>query len=148
MTAGSTADREIVHSRVIDAPPGQVFAAIADPARLARWWGPDGFTSSFDVFEFRPGGRWHFTLHGPDGSDYANENVFATIAPDRIVVEHLGGFHHFVLTITLSPHGDRVTRVGWHQVFDTAAHTREIEALVRPATEQNLDRLAAEVARG
>jgi uncharacterized protein YndB with AHSA1/START domain len=142
-TASST-DREFVHSRLIDAPREQVFAAIADPARLARWWGPHGFTSTFEVFEFRVGGAWRLVLHGPDGANYPNENRFAEIVPqERVVVEHLGMPHHFVLTISLTARGAR-TLVGWRQVFDTAEEKQRIAAFVAPANEQNLDRLAAE----
>jgi uncharacterized protein YndB with AHSA1/START domain len=52
-------------TRVIAATPEEVFAAIASPQRLARWWGPEGFRNSFDTCEFRPGGVWEFTMHGP-----------------------------------------------------------------------------------
>ena len=45
-------------SRDIPAPAAQVFAAMANPERLARWWGPAGFTNTFHVCEFTPGGRW------------------------------------------------------------------------------------------
>jgi uncharacterized protein YndB with AHSA1/START domain len=44
-------------TREIPASPAAVFAAFQDPARLARWWGPNGFTTTFETFEFRPGGR-------------------------------------------------------------------------------------------
>lgn len=85
--AASTADREFVHSRLVDAPQERVFRAFAEPAHLARWWGPDGFTNTFDVFEFHPGGTWRFTMHGPDGQDYPNESVFREIAvPERVVL--------------------------------------------------------------
>lgn len=46
-TAAATTDREFVHSRLIEAPREQVFAAMADPARLARRWGAEGFSSTF-----------------------------------------------------------------------------------------------------
>jgi uncharacterized protein YndB with AHSA1/START domain len=141
-----TADREFVHSRLIDAPPGHVFAAISDPARLARWWGPDGFSSSFEVFEFRPGGRWLFVMHGPDGANYPNESVFREVTPQRVVLDHLSG-HHFEMTITLTAQAGK-TLVGWRQVFDDAAEKERIAPFVLPANEQNLDRLAAEVLRG
>ena len=72
-----TADREFVHSRLIEAPVERVYEAFAEPVRLARWWGPDGFTSTFEVFDLRPGGAWRFVMHGPDGNDYPNESVFA-----------------------------------------------------------------------
>ena len=143
----STADRECVHTRHVEAPPDQVFGAFSAPERLARWWGPEGFSSTFDVFEFRPGGRWRFVMHGPDGADYFNHIVFREIVPaERIVIDHLGDFHHFVLTITLDAR-DGGTHVGWRQVFDTSSHRDEIASLVGPANEQNLERLAAEVRR-
>jgi RimJ/RimL family protein N-acetyltransferase len=146
--AASTADREFVHSRLIDAPREQVFAAFVDPTRLARWWGPNGFTSTFQDFEFRPGGAWRFVMHGPDGTDYPNENRFTDIvAPARIELEHLSATHHFLMTITLAADGAS-TRVGWRQVFDTAAEKQRIAHFVTPANEQNLDRLTAEVLRG
>jgi uncharacterized protein YndB with AHSA1/START domain len=143
----ASAERELVHSRLIDAPREQVFAAIADPTRLARWWGPEGFTSTFSIFEFRAGGAWRFVMRGPDGAEYPNDNRFAAIdAPSRVVVEHFGAPHHFLLTITFDAEG-AATRVGWRQVFDTAAEKERIAAFVAPANEQNLDRLAAEVLR-
>ena len=142
-----TTDRECVHSRYVDAPPDRVFDAFAASERLARWWGPEGFSSTFEVFEFRPGGRWQFVMHGPDGADYFNYIVFREIVPaERIVIDHLGDFHHFVLTITLDAR-DGGTQVGWRQVFDTSGHRDEIASLVEPANEQNLERLAAEVRR-
>ncbi|HEX3552719.1 MAG TPA: SRPBCC family protein [Thermoanaerobaculia bacterium] len=141
----STADREFVHSRLIDAPRERVFKAFADPAHLARWWGPNGFTSTFEVFEFRPGGRWRFVMHGPDGKDYPNESVFIEIvAPDRVFFEHISEGHHFFMTITFTAQGNQ-TLVGWRQVFDTAAHRARIAHFVEEANEQNLNRLAAEV---
>lgn len=142
--AGSTADREFVHSRLIDAPRERVFRALSDPAHLARWWGPKGFTSTFHEFDFRPGGAWRFVMHGPDGVDYPNESVFVeVVAPERIAFEHISG-HHFRMTITFAAQGAK-TMVGWRQVFDTAAERERIAKVVVEANEQNLDRLAAEV---
>jgi len=142
--ADAAAERAFVHSRLIDAPRERVFKAFSDPAHLARWWGPQGFRNTFHEFDFRPGGAWRFVMHGPDGRDYANESVFVeVVAPERIVLEHLSG-HHFEMTITLTPQGER-TLVGWRQVFDTAAERQRIAHFVTEANEQNLDRLAAEV---
>ena len=143
--AGSADDREFVHSRLIDAPQARVFRAFAEPTHLARWWGPDGFSSTFEVFEFRAGGTWRFVMHGPDGTDYPNENAFREIVtPERVVLEHLSDTHHFFLTITFAAQGDQ-TLVGWRQVFDTAEHKEKVAKFVLEANEQNLDRLAAEV---
>ena len=137
----STADREFVHSRLVEAPQDRVFRALSEPDQLARWWGPQGFSSTFQVFEFRPRGTWRFVMHGPDGTNYPNESVFREIvAPERVVLEHLSEDHHFFMTITLTAQGDR-TLVGWRQVFDTAEHRERIAKFVLEANEQNLDRL-------
>ena len=63
------ADREIVSMRWIAASRGKIYQAFVDPAILAKWWGPQGFTNTFEVFEPRPGGDWLLIKHGPDGTD-------------------------------------------------------------------------------
>ncbi len=134
------------HQRLIPATPAQVFAAIADPARLARWWGPAGFRNSFQHFDFRVGGRWQFTMHGPDGRDYPNESAFLHIAPDLVKLRHVCA-PFFELSIGLQPQGQG-TLVDWLQVFDDPQVATAVRAIVEPANEQNLDRLAAELASG
>ena len=49
------ADRDVVTTRILDAPRERVFRAWTDPDLLARWWGPEGFTNSFQVFDLKPG---------------------------------------------------------------------------------------------
>lgn len=138
--------RSDIRRRHLDAAPAQVFAAMKDPARLARWWGPAGFTNTMHEFDFRPGGRWRLTMHGPDGQDHPNHSRFVRLVADRIFeIEHLDG-HHFVLTIELQPK-DGGTEVRWTQAFDTTEHYQRLAAFVASANEQNLDRLAAEVRR-
>lgn len=133
-------------SREIPASPEQVFAAFGDPARLARWWGPAGFTNTFSVCEFRNGGRWSFTMHGPDGRDYPNESVFAEIEPpEKVVVRHVSE-PKYRLTITLAP-AKAGTLVSWLQEFESRKAADRLAHIVVPANEQNLDRLSAEVLR-
>ena len=147
MNTKTTSDREFVHSRCIDAPREQVFRAFSLPDRLARWWGPDGFSSTFETFDLTQGGTWRFVMHGPDGTNYPNENIFRELEPpSRVVIEHLSDDHHFFLTITFDARGSQ-TLVSWRQLFDSAEHKEKVAALVRPANEQNLNRLQAEVAR-
>ncbi len=131
-------------SREIPATPQQIFAAISDPARLARWWGPAGFTNTFDVCEFKPGGKWSFTMHGPDGANYPNESVFVEIDPPRRVVIRHTCEPLFTLTITLAP-STAGTTLTWLQEFENADFARRMEHILRPANEQNLDRLTVEV---
>src|SRR5208283_4139778 len=88
-------------SREIPATVEQVFAAISDPERLSRWWGPAGFTNTFNVCEFKIGGCWNLVMHGPDGRNYPNENVFAEIEPPRKVVIQHASEPKFRLTMEL-----------------------------------------------
>lgn len=136
--------RSDARQRLIAASPSQVFAAMSDAARMARWWGPEGFTNTIHEFDFRPGGRWLLTMHGPDGKNYPNESRFTRIVPGQVLeIEHLNG-HHFFLTIALAPN-EGATQVGWRQTFDSVEHYERIARFVAVANEQNLDRLAAEV---
>ncbi len=131
-------------SRVFAASPAAVFAAFAAPERLAKWWGPNGFTNSFHAFEFKPGGLWRFTMHGPDGSSYLNESTFMLIEADRkVVVEHVSA-PHFQLTVSIEADAGG-TRVTWEQAFDSPDVAASIEHIVVPANEQNLDRWQVEV---
>lgn len=132
-------------SRNIAAPPSDVFAAFADSARLACWWGPAGFSNSFGTFEFRPGGQWAFIMHGPDGKNYPNEIVVAKVDPPTRIVLHHVSQPRYLLTVTLAPSPDGGTVVRWHQDFEDAELARRMERIVVPANEQVLDRLAAEV---
>lgn len=142
-----TQNRSDSRSKRLSASPSEVFAAMSDPARIARWWGPAGFTNTIHQFDFSPGGRWLLTMHGPDGKDYPNESRFTRIEAGKVFeIEHLSG-HHFLLTLELQPMPDG-TEVKWRQTFDTVEHYQRIAEFVASANEQNLERLAAEVQRG
>ena len=134
------------HSRDIPATPAQVFAAISNPERLARWWGPNGFTNTFSDFDFKTGGKWSLVMHGPDGANYPNDNVFGEIIPNqKVVVEHPMQ-PVFRLTIELAP-SSTGTLVTWAQTFESDEVARQIEHIVVPANNENLQRLQAEVLR-
>jgi uncharacterized protein YndB with AHSA1/START domain len=133
-------------SREIPAAIEQVFAAISDPECLSRWWGPAGFTNTFKVCDFKNGGRWSFIMHGPDGKNYPNENVFTKIeSPKKVVIQHVSE-PKFCLTIGLAASAIG-TVVTWSQVFESPEVASRIEHIVVPANEQNLERLSVEVLR-
>jgi uncharacterized protein YndB with AHSA1/START domain len=133
-------------SREIPATIEQVFAAISDPERLARWWGPTGFTNTFRACDFKKGGLWHLTMHGPDGKKYSNENVFQEIeAPTKVVVQHTSE-PRYRLTISLVASGAG-TVVSWSQAFEDPQVASRIARIVVPANDQNLERLSVEVLR-
>jgi uncharacterized protein YndB with AHSA1/START domain len=149
--SGSTAnaaEREVVSTRVLNASRQHVFRAFREPEHLAQWWGPKDFRSTIHEFDFRPGGRWQLTLHGPDGTDYKNEYVAVEIVePERIVISHPDPAHNFHLIITLTEEGENKTRLTWRQRFSSREHFEQVRSFVAEANEQNLDRLEAELAR-
>jgi uncharacterized protein YndB with AHSA1/START domain len=126
--------------RVLPYAPEAVFAAFARPDLLARWWGPNGFTNTFEIFEFMPGGRWKFVMHGPQGSNHPNECVFAEVqAPAKLVIQHVSP-PRYQLTITLKAQ-EAGTALTWNQEFEDRALAARLKPIVEPANEQNLDRL-------
>ena len=128
--------------RVLPYQPQRVFESFARPELLARWWGPAGFTNTFEVFEFVPGGRWKYVMHGPNGAKYPNESVFVELqSPSKLVIQHVSK-PRYKLTVTLAPHAEG-TALTWTQEFEESAVAARIRHIVEPANEQNLDRLLA-----
>ena len=141
-----TADREIVATRVVDAPREHVFEMFTDRQHVARWWGPKGFTSTIDEMDVRPGGVWRFVMHGPDGIDYKNKIVYDEIArPERLVYTHTGGAQ-FQATATFTSYGEK-TVLAMRMLFESS---RERDRVVKKfgaieGLSQTLDRLEAYV---
>jgi uncharacterized protein YndB with AHSA1/START domain len=134
-------DREVVCSRLFDAPREEVFRAFTDPDRLKHWWGPNGFTNTFDRFDLRPDGVWTFVMHGPDGTDYRNERVFIEVVPpERVVMENRAAPHEFRMTMIYDDR-DGKTLLTWRMRFESAAELDQIRAVIVPAGEENFDRL-------
>src|SRR4030081_1335598 len=116
----ATADREIVISRLINAPPEVVFEAFTEVRHLSQWWGPNGFTTTTRSFEFRVGGEWDFVMHGPDGTEYQEFISWTEIAPpERIELLHgesRGDPNAFESVLTFAPDG-AATRIEMRAVF-------------------------------
>ncbi len=92
-------DREILTTRVFESPRELVFDAWTNPVHVARWWGPNGFTTTTHVMDVRPGGAWRFVMHGPDGTDYQNEIIFEEIErPSRLTYTHTAPWFHTTVT--------------------------------------------------
>lgn len=139
-------DRELVFTRIFNAPPELVFEAWTDPRHLVHWWGPRGFnTTSLDM-DFRPGGKWRLIMHGPDGTDYNNVCTYREIdKPRRIVYDH-GDPPFFQSTITFEPVGKQ-TKLTMHQRFNSASVLQEIieKYHADEGGKQTLDRLGEQV---
>lgn len=121
-----TIEREIVLTRVLDAPRERVWEAWTDSERVAKWWGPYGFTTTTQEREFKVGGTWKHTMIGPDGVEYPNFTQFEEIVePERIVYTNGGAKKgeydvHFRTTVTFKEVGSK-TELTMRTVFDTVA---------------------------
>ena len=134
-------DASVCTSRLFSASPGKVISAFEEAELLARWWGPAGFTNTFETFEFQPGGNWVFIMHAPNGASFANRSVFREIERDtRIVLEHVVT-PWFRLSVTLTPQGEDRTLLNWHQEFESPDMAARMRRLSKTANEQVLDRL-------
>lgn len=118
----STTDREIVITRIVNAPRELVWEAMTNPQHVVQWWGPTGFTTTIEKMDVRVGGVWKHVMHGPDGTDYPNKSTFAEILkPERIVYSHGGGRKggpgvQFEATWSFETMGSK-TKVTIHMVF-------------------------------
>ena len=79
-------ERELVITRVFDAPRELVWKAWTEPERLMQWWGPKGFTSPVCKIDLRVGGKYLSCMRSPEGKDYWSTGVYREVVePERIV---------------------------------------------------------------
>jgi len=106
-------DREIVMTRIFDAPRGLVFDAWTNPEHLPRWMlGPEGWTMPVCEIDLRPGGAWHFVWRRADGTEMEMRGVYQEITPpERLVsTESWGGdWPETLITLTLSEDHGKTT---------------------------------------
>jgi uncharacterized protein YndB with AHSA1/START domain len=119
--ANGTADRELVATRVLDAPRELVFKVWTDPDHIGQWWGPRGFSTTSYTMDVRPGSVWRFCMHGPDGVDYQNKITYLEVVePERLVYKHGGDEDcepvNFQVTVTFEDQGGK-TRLTMRMVF-------------------------------
>jgi uncharacterized protein YndB with AHSA1/START domain len=127
-SSSSTADREIVTTRLIDAPRELVFAAWTEAKHVGHWFGPDGFTTITHSMDVRPGGVWRFTMRGPDGKDWPNVVTYEEVVPpERLVYMHGNDREPdmFHTTVTFADEGGR-TALTMRAVFKTAAARAQV----------------------
>jgi uncharacterized protein YndB with AHSA1/START domain len=129
--ATTASESQIITTRVFDAPPDVVFGAWGDANALGQWWGPRGFTTKTHSMDFRPGGHWRYTMHGPDGTDYPNRVTYKAIErPTRIAYSHGDtpepGANDFQVTAAFEPagHDGRRTRITIRMAFPSAEAKR------------------------
>ena len=146
---------EIVVTRVFEAPRQMVFDAWADPKQLVQWFGPEGFRTTIETFEFLEGGVWLQVMHGPDGTNYPCTAMFTEVErPEVIAYFNRGGREGedkvaFQSTVTFEELGPEKTRLTIRMEF---ASTEERDENVRnygsiEGGRQTLNRLAMLLAK-
>ena len=153
----TSADREVVVTRVLDAPRALVWRVWTEPAHVAAWWGPTGCTSTDCEIDLRVGGAFRLTMRGPDGAVHPCSGIFREIVPpERIVYEGEAGERdpcgaglpsRAVVTVTFEDDGGR-TRLTVHTRFETAAASLAASEVGYSAGwSESVERLAAYVGR-
>jgi uncharacterized protein YndB with AHSA1/START domain len=143
-----TSNRELIISRVLDAPVELVWELWTQPEHLANWWGPNGFTNTISTMDVRAGGEWNLVMHGPDGTDYRNESIYKEVIEfKKIVYEHTSA-PKFIATIDFEERGEQ-THIRWHMLFETAEQFIQVVKTFKAdeGLKQNIEKLNA-YARG
>ncbi len=80
---------ELTITRIYNAPVAAVWDAWTDPEQVAKWWGPRGYSITHHSKDLKAGGHWHYTMHGPDGTDYPNKTLYHEVVKHkRLVYDH------------------------------------------------------------
>jgi uncharacterized protein YndB with AHSA1/START domain len=129
-TISETSDRELVFTRLLNAPRELVFKAWTDPEHVSQWWGPNGFRTTTHEMNVKPGGVWRFIMHGPDGRDYPNKIVFSEVVkPERLVYSHSDdeGFEPVSFHVSVAfEDQDGKTKLTMRMLFDSAAELQRV----------------------
>jgi len=140
------ADRAMFYERTFDAPRDVVWKAWTEPT-IAAWFGPAGFRTTIHEMDVRPGGKWLFTMHGPDGTDYPNRVVYLEVDPPRKLVYDQGNpneINSHLVTLTLTERDGR-TDMTFRMVFASPEHKQLVieQYGAQKGLVENMDRFAA-----
>ena len=118
-------EREIVLTRVFDAPRSLVFDALTKREMLKRWFGPRGCSLVVCEVDLKVGGAWRFVMHGPDGTDWGMRGVYREIVPPERLV-HTEAYNHpawgeFLVTTVLVEQSGKTTEHGAAESHDRLA---------------------------
>lgn len=138
-------DREVVLTRVFDAPRQLVFDAISKPELLKRWFGPHGHSLVVCDVDFRVGGAWRFVLESPDGRTMGMSGVYREIVPAERTV-HTEAFDDYpgdsVITTVLTEHDGKTTLTATALYESREVRDIVIESGMEHGAAETYDRLA------
>ncbi len=131
-----TKSNEIMLTRVYDAPLKLVWDAWTDLKHIEKWWGPRGFTLTTQSKELKAGGKWIYTMHGPDGTDYPNIATYHEVVPlEKLVYDHGGNAERqklFTVTATFREENGK-TVLTIISAFDDAEAAKAAKAFIKSA---------------
>lgn len=137
----TTPDTEIITVRIFNYSRKQVYEAWTNPELLKAWWGPKGFTNTFNIFEFKEGGKWSFIMHGPDKGNYPNECTFTIIREPELIVWDRQSKPLFQVEVRLEELASNETRVTFKQKFQTVEECEKIRKFTVGKNDENFDKL-------
>ena len=150
----NVAKREVVITRIFDAPRGLVFKAWTDPEHMARWWGPRGFTNPICELDARVGGAWRIVMRSPAGIEYPCGGVYREIVePERLVFTNIATDNEGnpvldgLTTVIFAEHGGKTKLTLQTRAVAVVAHAAAYLAGMEAGWTQSLERLAEELAR-
>ncbi|WP_207425506.1 SRPBCC family protein [Pedobacter sp. SYSU D00535] len=141
------ADLEIITRRTLKFPRSLVFSAWSNPNHLKNWWGPNGFTNTFSEFDFRPGGKWKFVMHGPEKGNYPNECEFIVIDEPKLIYWKRHSPPLFRVAALFDELSDNSTHLTFRMVFDSKEECEKLKKFVVKKNEENFDKLERELQR-
>jgi uncharacterized protein YndB with AHSA1/START domain len=136
---------EIVSSRIVNAAREVVFRAWTDPNHLKNWWGPAGFTNTFNEFDLRPGGKWRFIMHGPDKGNYPNECEFIKIERPALIAWQRFFKPIFEVIASFEEVEPHKTKIVFKMIFNSTAECNKVKVFAVDKNEENFDRLENEL---
>jgi uncharacterized protein YndB with AHSA1/START domain len=147
----TTANREIVITRVFNAPRTLVFQAFTDPQHVDHWWGPRGFKTETANMDVRPGGAWNYVMRHQQHGEFKNRVVYRKVLrPERLEYTHDSGVDGdpsaFEVTIVFEDLGAE-TKVTMRSVFSSVAELERVKGFgAVEGGNQTLERLAERLA--
>lgn len=142
-------DREILLTRLFDAPRRLVFDALTKPELLKQWFGPHGWTLTDCVVDLKVGGGWKFLLSGPSGRTLRMSGIYREITPpDRLVnTEIIEDFPESLITTILTEENGKTTLNATALAPSKEVRDAVIKSGMEHGAAETYDRLADFLAR-
>jgi uncharacterized protein YndB with AHSA1/START domain len=145
LQVSTPSDREILMTRVFDAPRDLVFQAHTSCEHMTKWWGPRKYDFASCEIDFRPGGKWRIVHRGPDGEEYGFRGEYREIVPPERITwtfEFEGWPGQVsVETLTLEEHDGKTTLTAISDYDSKEARDAMIDSGMESGAAESFERL-------